>query len=102
VPQTDPVFNDPNRYCEYNDVKALLNVVTRIIDMFGGQNRISIDLPVKPHNDLFEKMTDIQMEFMKKKLITLQHTLTLSSAEYFPLVACAKLREVFGSDFPQS
>lgn len=99
VPQTDPVFNDPNRYCEYNDLKALLNVVTRIIDIFVGQNKISIDLPVKPHNDLFKKMTDIQMEFMKNKLITLHNA--LSSAKDFPLGASAKLREVFGSDFPQ-
>jgi hypothetical protein len=99
VPQTDRVFNDPNRSFEYNDLKALLNVVTGIINMFTEQNKIIVELPVKPHNDLFKKMTDIQMEFMKEQLITLQHT--LSSAEDSPLVACAHLREVFGSDFPE-
>jgi predicted nucleotidyltransferase len=99
VPQTDPVFNDPNRYFEYNDLKALQNVVTGIINMFAGQNKIRVDLPVQPHNDLFKKMTDLQMEFMKKKLIILHEA--LSSAKDFPLGACAKLREVFGSDFPQ-
>ncbi|MEG4595194.1 nucleotidyltransferase [Microcoleus sp. F8_C2] len=83
-----------------NDLRSLLNVVSGIIGMFSGNNQISVKLPVQPYNDLFKKMTNIQMTSMKTKLINLQNTLTAASQEPYTFNACASLRKVFGSDFP--
>lgn len=102
TPQKDYVYSSYNY--QYNDLKALHNVVTGMIGMFTWNNQISVKLPVQPYNDLFEKMTNNQMLSLKEKLLVLRDT--LSSAwfsavnELDPLSACVKLQKVFGHDFP--
>ena len=86
--------------CQYNDLRALLNVVNGIIEMFSWNDQISVKLPVQPYNDLFGKMTNIQMTLMKTKLISLRNTLAAALQEPYSFNACASLRKVFGSDFP--
>jgi hypothetical protein len=94
-------YYDYNSYLpQYNDLRALLNVVSGIIRMFLRNNQISVKLPVQPYNNLFEKMTDIQMESMKTKLLILERTLAEASDEPFMFNACKSLRKVFGNDFP--
>ena len=98
-------YYDYNSYLpQYNDLRALLNVVSGIIRMF--LNNQIVKLPVQPHNNLFEKMTDIQMELMKTKLLILESTLAEALEEPFIkntfsiFYACKSLRKVFGNDFP--
>ena len=85
---------------KYNDLKALQNVVDCTINMFNYNNLISVQLPVQPYNDLFEKMTPSQMLFMKTKLISLKSTLLDVSNDPVSFSACSKLQKVFGNDFP--
>lgn len=93
-------YNYSSYIYQYNDLRALLNVVNGIIEMFSWNNQITVKLPVQPYNDLFEKMTKIQMILMKAKLINLQNTLVAASQEPYSFNACASLRKIFGSDFP--
>ena len=69
-----------------------------MIQRFNG-NEITVHLPVKPYNDLFEKMTANQKFLLKEKLITLHNSL-LSASQSDAEAACSHLRTVFGEDFP--
>lgn len=84
----------------YNDLKALLKVVCGILDEFTWFNKISVELPVKPYNNLFEKMSEKQMLNFKQKLDTLKTTLENATNETQTTRACMRLRGVFGGDFP--
>jgi hypothetical protein len=100
--RTEKHYNYSSSSYQYNDLQALLNVVSGILEMFSGNNQISVRLPVQPYNDLFEKMTPIQMITMKRELMTLQSALTAALNEPFTYNACTNLRKVFGNDFPIS
>ena len=104
TPQKDYVYNSyTNSYAyQYSDQRALQNVVSGIIGMFTWNNKISVELPVQPYNDLFEKMSDTQMLIMKTKMIALRDVLIDASNEALTLNACIKLKKAFGSDFPTS
>ena len=84
---------------QYDDLRALQTVVNGMVGMFFWYNRISVNLPVAPGNDLFAKMTDNQMLTLKTKLISLSNALSSASADQSTYNACATLRKVFGSDF---
>lgn len=87
---------------QYNDLKALQIVVNGILSMFSWSNTISVRLPVEPYNDLFAKMTSLQMASLKTKLTSLRDALGSASNDQSTYNACATLRKVFGSDFPDS
>ena len=95
-------FNFIDNSYKYNDLQALYNVVDGVINAFGGCSRITVELPVQPGNNLFEKMTDNQMTTLKTQLITLRDTLVAASNESTIQLACAKLRFVFGNGCPES
>ena len=56
---------------------ALKSLTQAIINQFPWAGRIGVNLPVPPHNDLFEKMGDRQMENFKSRLEMLAHVDTL-------------------------
>lgn len=95
-------YFDGQYYYKYNDLRALLNVVRNILNQFAWNNKISVQLPVKPHNDLFEKISPTQMLTFKQKLETLKNTLDTVSREPQITTACMQLRSIFGADFPTS
>jgi hypothetical protein len=87
---------------KYNDLKALLNMVNSILGMFSSwSNRIEVKLPVRPYNNLFEKMTDAQMVILQKQLADFKITLTSAVNDTQVTSACMRLRSVFGN-FPTS
>jgi hypothetical protein len=88
-----------NSVC-YNDIEATNNLVSNILIQFGWGNRISVNLPVKPYNNLFEKMTDNQMSNLKTELTNLRTALTVATNETDTSKACRTLQRVFGNDFP--
>jgi len=98
IPQKD--FNYNSYTYQYNDFRALYNVVDGIINMFNCNNTINVQLPVQPHNNLFEKMTDIQMTFMQLAFWDLGEALRSASNQESSLDACIELQKVFGKDFP--
>ncbi len=81
-----------------NDFEALTNFVNAIINHFNGNN-ISIELPVEPYNDLFEKMSDNQKKTFKKKLITFKDKLVEANNEPDIVEACPIIRTQLGDDF---
>lgn len=89
-------------YSKYNDLAALIIVVNGIINRFNWFDKIVVQLPVKPYNNLFEKMTDNQMLNFKTKLISLKTIIESASSDYQASTACARLIKAFGSDFPSS
>lgn len=85
---------------KFNDLRALQKVVDRIINMFTWNNQISVELPVEPYNDLFEKVSFNKIASMQSKLENLEKALFYASHETNYFDACMKLRQVFGDDFP--
>jgi hypothetical protein len=93
---------------EYNDLDTTINFINAMLSQFSlvganvGRNlyRLSVRLPVQPYNDLFEKMTDIQMTNFKEKLDELLNALIKAKDEVDPVEACKILRQQFGDDFP--
>lgn len=87
---------------KYNDLRALLNVVNGIIGMFSWSDKISVQLPVQPYNNLFEKMSDRQMLNFKNQLNDFKTILTNATNDVQVTTACMRLRGAFGGDFPTS
>ncbi len=69
---------------------------------FDWNNRIKINLPVAPRNNLFEKMTDRQMLTFKNKLIRLKDNLHEAQKAKHENTFTAPLSDAFGEDFPTS
>ena len=92
---------DPSDGKNYDDLTALKNLVGSILNQFNFGSRISVYLPVPPNNDLFEKMSNKQMENFKIKLAGLVsvHLRNAEDASNDSL-ACSALRSAFGDDFP--
>ncbi len=101
--QVRTTYNLYTQRWEYDDLRALKNLAESILNQFGFGNRISVCLPVPPYNDLFEKMSNKQMQNLKIKLAGLI-SVHLRDAEDAPnaFLACSALRRAFGNDFPTS
>ena len=85
----------------YDDLTALKNLAQVIINQFDWwTGRMSVRLPVRPHNDLFEKMSDRQMEVFKSRLEAFRDSLSQVELTVDTLTSCHILQDVFGSDFP--
>jgi hypothetical protein len=84
----------------YNDLKALRGFVSSIIRSFDWFDNIAVKLPVKPYNNLFDKMTNKQMKDFKARLSSLKNTLDVAVNEKDIEEACYALWQEFGDDFP--
>lgn len=83
------------------DLIALKNLLKDIINRFGWlSGKISVQLPVEPFNDLFEKMSEKQHKDFKQKLEELLYTIEKCKAEPDPHEASKMLERKFGEDFP--
>ncbi len=83
----------------YDDLTALRNLAESILSQFDFGNRISVRLPVPPHNDLFEKLSNKQMANLESKLAVLVTSLTRAQEESSYVSACRILHRLFGDDF---
>ena len=94
-------YNIPDGKYYYDDLTALKNLSQAIINQFNTwTGRMSVSLPVLPRNDLFEKMSDRQMENFKNRLEVFRDSLSQVELTVDTLTSCQILRGVFGSDFP--
>ena len=94
-------YNLPDGKSYYDDLTALKNLVQAIISQFDTwMGRVSVNLPVTPYNDLFEKMSDRQMQNFKDKLEMFRDTLGQVESTVGILTASQILQRIFGSDFP--
>jgi len=89
------------------DLIALLNWVKAMLDAFdytytaddGFHSRLKVLLPVSPHTDLMEWMSQAQMDAFRLKLEGLRDALQGAYDEDLPEDACKVLNKQFGDDF---
>lgn len=87
---------------EIKDIIALKNLVVNIINKFSfWSNKISVELPVEPYNDLFARMSDGQHSEFKTNLENLKKSLQAAIDETDPHESSLILIKEFGSDFPE-
>lgn len=93
----------------FDDLAAMRALVARMVNGFvpvglADDNtllyRLFVALPVRPGNDLFEKMTDGQMTTFRDRLVQLGDRLDDVTKEPDPVVACQTMRKEFGDEFP--
>ncbi len=93
----------------YNDFLALYDLVSSIKNTFSltwnseenvWYHIISVTLPVEPKNNLFEKMTQKQMENFYQKLNSMITKLDEVKTKEKRSEACSILVDLFGDDFP--
>lgn len=102
--------NSFTNVAQADDLSALIQWVGNMINDFQQtqiangetQERLYIEFPVAPYNEVFSKMTDAQMIVFKEKLQYLKSELELAQSEPDPHEACKRLsvEDVFGKDFP--
>ena len=99
----DVVAGEPDDLSAIRDVtRGLLSRFRQVWDSEHEQPvwRLSVNLPVDPWSDVFEKMTNRQMGDFKTNLEDFLEALEFADDVVDPVAACEKLRKVFGSDFP--
>ena len=61
--------------------------------------RLIINMPIEPNNNLLEKMSNKCMIEFKEKLQKMKENLDKAYEEEDPVIACEYLNKSFGSDF---
>ncbi|RKS24521.1 hypothetical protein BJ917_1995 [Pseudomonas sp. WPR_5_2] len=80
------------------DLVAIRDLVDQMLAYWG--LRLNVHLPVAPHSDLFERMSDKQMEDLKGRLVALRDSLNEAAKQPDTHEACKILSKQFGEDFP--
>jgi hypothetical protein len=81
-------------------VKSMLQNVQYCYHEWEWVDRIVVQLPVEPQNDLFENMTNRQQDKLIKRLEILLDGLLSAKSGLDPHTACSILSKIFGHDFP--
>lgn len=93
---------------KYNDLYALKELVSKIISQFKlvyneseekNVERLVINMPIEPNNDLLIQMSNNSMLNFKDKLQKLKENLDKAYEEIDPVKACEYLNSSFGEDF---
>ncbi|WP_312244624.1 nucleotidyltransferase domain-containing protein [Stutzerimonas nitrititolerans] len=92
-PRTDSLDGKPI------DLHAIRDLVGQMLARWIG-TRLHVHLPVAPYSDLFERMSDVQMDDLKNRLMELRDALNEADAQADTHEACKILRKKFGEDFP--
>ncbi|MGI8544555.1 MAG: cyclic GMP-AMP synthase DncV-like nucleotidyltransferase [Aridibacter sp.] len=80
-----------------DDLLALRNLSISAGNQFG---RIIAHKPTPEHEDMFARLSEEEMNFLKAHYKVMSQALQEAEEEADPVKACKILREVFGSDFP--
>lgn len=83
-----------------NDGEVLLSLVKNILSRFNYFGRLSINLPVKPYDDLLKPVSDESMATIKERFEALRDNLQSAVDEPDAHEASKTLRKIFGDDFP--
>ncbi|GAX38906.1 cyclic GMP-AMP synthase DncV-like nucleotidyltransferase [Nodularia sp. NIES-3585] len=101
---THDSFTNIKNYDDLEALRCFVNVVlTKFQNVYSNRNivqRLIVELPISPHNDLFEKMTDNQMADFQEKLKFLLEVIKEAQQKADPVEACKILHKQFGDDFP--
>lgn len=82
-----------------DDMQALERLTSTMLARYSG-DRLSVALPVPPYDDLFARMSNVQLRTMKDKLLALRDALVAARAEFDPHAAAKAIAEHLGKDFP--
>jgi hypothetical protein len=82
----------------YRDLHALADLVARMTAH--ARPRLAVHLPVPPHDDLFRRMNDEQMQVFRDKLGRLADALRTALADADDSSTSDTLRRLLGDDFP--
>lgn len=89
------------------DLEAIKNFVGQMISGFQSvyhdgeyAERLAVTLPTKPYSDVYEGMSNSQMQEFKNKLEDLKENLEKANNEIDIVEACTILQKSFGEDFP--
>jgi hypothetical protein len=97
-------FQNKRRYDDLSALSEFVDAMLQRFSIFRHDNelaqRLVVQLPVRPHNDLFGKMTNRQMGLFQEKLTALQEVLHDVREETDPVEACSQLQRQFGDDLP--
>jgi hypothetical protein len=94
---------------KYDDVEALRGLVSQMLDKFQAVwsdeakeflPRLCIQLPIGPHSDLCDNMSNASMRGFQERLEQLLGALKKAQEDVDPHTACKELREQLGDDFP--
>jgi hypothetical protein len=85
---------------KYDDLEALISFADDLINQFDENEWLTIKLPVEPYDDLNEKMSENQMETLKKRLGELKDALVEAQNDDLEEEACKTLSKQFGDEFP--
>lgn len=86
---------------EYFDLAALQKLVNSMINNINWYN-VTVNLPVKPNNNLFAKMTDKQIQAYHSKLIALKENIAKGYKAKYTSDYCKFMINEFGTDFPEN
>lgn len=91
---------------KYDDLEALQLFVSAMLNRFQSVDwdgdlvkRLKVELPVVPHNDVFEKMSNLQMAKFEENLKVLLNAIQEAQQAADPVEACQLLQKQFGDDF---
>lgn len=83
------------------DINALVNLLSRILaEAKDSSGNLQIVLPVEPRNDLLYKMTSLQNEKLREKMLALKEDLVEAIPKRDFNDALSILAKHFGDDFP--
>ena len=80
-----------------DDLEVLIRISQATANTYG---RISIQKPVKPWDDVFERIDQSGMDDLKKRFSDLKSELIKARDEEDETKACNILKSIFGDDFP--
>jgi hypothetical protein len=81
------------------DLISTLNFVKNLLSKWSG-NRLKVSIATAPYCDLLEKVTQVQMDDFKDRLVKLRDALIEADAHADTHEACKILKKQFGDDFP--
>lgn len=100
---TPDSFTNTKNYDDLEALRSFVNaMLTKFQNVYSNSNikRLIVELPVSPHCDLFEKMTDNQMADFQEKLEIMLEAIGEAQQKADPVEACKILQKQFGDDFP--
>lgn len=98
-------FDYTTNYSGEDDMGALRAITSQMLTqfstgLFGGEWEVEAEVPTQPYDNVFERMTSLQIENFYNKLDALDSALKDAEDEEQPEEACKLLSKHFGPDFP--
>lgn len=101
-----PLFFGKNTADDLGAMQALVDAIVGAFGLVEGsstegeQYRLVVNTPVGPEKNLCERMTVPQLTVLRRRLVHLKNTLVAVQKETDVSIACKRMRDEFGPEFP--